>query len=314
MSVAPRLSIVVPCYNEAAVLTETTRRLAELLTQLSSVKKIAVDSHVVYVDDGSCDSTWALIKQFNRQDTRIKGVKLSANRGHQTALLAGLFGATGDVVVSIDADLQDDSAAIEAMIDAYAGGHHVVYGVRQRRVSDSLFKRSSAYACYKLLAFCGVKIVVNHADYRLLSRRALESLKQYPEVNLFLRGIVPLIGYSSTVVYYDRSPRLAGESKYSLKAMLGLALDGITSFTVFPLRIVSVLGLLVSLGSIVMTLWVLWTKWFTDAAIPGWASSVLPIYFLGGIQLLGIGVLGEYIGKIYLEAKRRPRYFVEEVV
>ena len=314
MSAVPELSIVVCCYNEEAVLPETTQRLTALLTRLTSAGKIAADSHVVYVDDGSSDATWALVKQFNRQDSRVKGIKLSANRGHQTALLAGLFGATGDAVVSIDADLQDDVGAIEAMVAGHASGHDVVYGVRQRRSADSLFKRVSAQTYYKLLALLGVKVVFNHADYRLLSRRALDFLKQYTEVNLFLRGIVPLTGFSSTIVYYDRQPRFAGESKYPLRKMVSLALDGITSFTIFPLRIISALGLLVSIGSILMTLWVLWTKLFTDAALPGWASTVLPTYFLGGIQLLSIGVLGEYVGKIYLETKRRPRYFVEEVL
>ncbi len=314
MSAIPKLSIVVPCYNEEAVLPETNRQLAALLSRLAATGKIAADSHVIYVDDGSGDATWMAVKQFNRQDPRIKGIKLSGNRGHQAALLAGLFGATGDVVVSIDADLQDDVGAIEAMIDGYASGHDLVYGVRRKRSSDSMFKRVSAESYYKLLALFGVKIVFNHADYRLLSRRALEALKQYTEVNLFLRGIVPLTGFSSMVVYYDRVPRSAGESKYPLRKMLSLALDGITSFTIFPLRMISALGLLVSMGSILMTFWALWTKLFTDAAIPGWASSVLPIYFLGGIQLLSVGVLGEYVGKIYLESKRRPRYFVEEVL
>jgi len=308
----PQLVIVVPCYNEAEVLPETTRRLLVLLDKLIAAEQIAGTSHVVYVDDGSSDATWQLIRDFNAANVRIKGVKLSANRGHQIALMAGLFSAEGDVIVSIDADLQDDVAAIEAMLSAHESGHEVVYGVRKRRNADTFFKRSSAETYYKLLGLLGVKVVFNHADYRLMSRRAIEALKQYGEVNLFLRGIVPLIGFRSTVVYYDRAERFAGESKYPLKKMLMLAFDGITSFTAFPLRMISFMGFLVSMISLAMILWVLWIKFFTTAALPGWASSVIPIYFLGGIQLLSIGVLGEYVAKIYFETKRRPRYFIEE--
>lgn len=308
----PRLAIVIPCYNEAEVLPETTRRLLTLLDKLVAGGVVAESSYVTYVDDGSSDATWQLIREFNAANTRIKGIKLSANRGHQIALIAGLFSVEGEVVVSVDADLQDDLSAIESMLAAYGEGHEVVYGVRQQRSVDSVFKRSSAETYYKLLKLLGVKVVFNHADYRLMSRRAIEALKQYGEVNLFLRGIVPLIGFRSTSVYYQRGERFAGESKYPLKKMLMLAIDGVTSFTAFPLRMISVMGLLVSVVSLAMTLWVLWIKLFTTAAIPGWASSVIPIYFLGGIQLLSIGVLGEYVAKIYFETKRRPRYFIEE--
>lgn len=314
MNPLPHIAIVAPCYNEAEVLPETTRRLLGLLDRLIHAGKAAAGSHVVYVDDGSNDDTWTAIRDFNRQDARIKGIKLSANRGHQIALIAGLFSAEGDVVISIDADLQDDVDAVEAMLDAYRNGHEVVYGVRQLRSADSFFKRHTAQSYYKLLSALGVKLVFNHADYRLLSRRAVEALKQYGEVNLFLRGIVPLIGFRSTVVHYQRAERFAGASKYPLRKMLLLAIDGVTSFTAFPLRLIAVLGLLVSFASLGMILWVLWIKLFTDAAIPGWASSVIPIYFLGGIQLLSIGVLGEYVAKIYFETKRRPRYFIEEVL
>lgn len=310
----PQLAIVVPCYNEAEVLPETTQRLMALLDGLIGAGRIADNSHVVFVDDGSSDATWQLIRDGHAANPRIKGLKLSANRGHQIALIAGLFSAQGDVIVSIDADLQDDMSAIDAMLSAYQAGYEVVYGVRKQRDVDGFFKRTSAESYYKLLKLLGVQVVFNHADYRLMSRRAIEALKEYGEVNLYLRGIVPLIGFKSTTVNYARAERFAGESKYPLKRMLMLAIDGVTSFTAFPLRLISYLGLAVSAGSLAMTIWALWVKLFTVHALPGWASSVIPIYFLGGIQLLSIGVLGEYVAKIYFETKRRPRYFVEEIL
>jgi glycosyltransferase involved in cell wall biosynthesis len=308
----PRLSVVVPCYNEEEVLPETLTRLRALLDRLVASGKLDSDSEILFVDDGSRDSTWALVRAAHAQDPRVRGVKLSANRGHQIALLAGLFGAKGDAIVSIDADLQDDVGTIERMVDAYIAGKDVVYGVRGSRNTDTTFKRGSAELYYRILASLGVKIVHNHADFRLLSRRALDALKQYSEVNLFIRGIVPLIGYPSETVYYERTARFAGESKYPLRKMLALAADGVTSFTAFPLRLISLLGIAVSLLSGAMIVWVLWIKFFSGRAVPGWASSVIPIYLLGGIQLLSIGVLGEYVAKLYFEAKRRPRYFIEE--
>jgi polyisoprenyl-phosphate glycosyltransferase len=311
---SPTLTIVVPCYNEEAVLPETIGRLSTLLVALTSAGKIAADSHVIFVDDGSVDATWPLIKQANAHDARIKGVKLSANRGHQIALIAGLFAAQGDAVVSIDADLQDDLNAIERMLDAYNAGNEIVYGVRANRQSDSFFKRFSAESYYKLLRLFGVKIIFNHADYRLLSRRALQSLKGYTEVNLFIRGIIPLLGFKSTTVEYERSARFAGESKYPLRKMLSLAIQGITSFSAVPLRLIAILGIGVSVASLGMVAWVLWIKFVTQSAVPGWASSVIPIYFLGGVQLLSVGVLGEYIAKIYLETKHRPNYFIEDTL
>jgi glycosyltransferase involved in cell wall biosynthesis len=309
-----RLSIVVPCYNEQEVLPETQRRLRDLLDRLTSSGKISPDSQVVFVDDGSRDRTWELIRGYHDEDSRIRGVKLSGNRGHQTALIAGLYAAEGDAVASIDADLQDDVNAIEAMIDAYLTGCDVVYGVRNQRSSDTLFKRSSAVWYYRLLSTLGVKVVHNHADFRLMSRRALDALKSYSEVNLFIRGIIPLLGYRSSIVYYERAERFAGESKYPLRKMLALALNGVTSFSAAPLRLIAMLGILVSIFSGAMIVWVLWIKLFTSRGLPGWASSVVPIYLLGGIQLLSIGVLGEYVSKLYFEAKRRPRYFIEESV
>ncbi|MDB6158062.1 MAG: glycosyl transferase, group 2 family [Gammaproteobacteria bacterium] len=307
-----RLSIVVPCFNEQDVLPETARRVRALLDLLIESGKICADSQIVLVDDGSQDRTWELIRDQHRQDARVRGLKLSGNRGHQIALVAGLFTAEGDAIVSVDADLQDDLAAIEAMVDEYRNGYDVVYGVRRKRTADTFLKRVSAKSYYRLLALLGVRIVHNHADFRLLSRRAIEALKQYSEVNLFLRGLVPLIGFKSTSVLYDRAERFAGESKYPLRKMLALAADGVTSFTAFPLRVIAVLGVLVSFLSVAMMMWVLWVKLFTTLAIPGWTSSVIPVYFLGGIQLLSIGILGEYVAKLYSEAKRRPRYFVEE--
>jgi polyisoprenyl-phosphate glycosyltransferase len=314
MQSKPLLTIVVPCYNEEEVLPETAKRLTALLDRLVSGGKTHPDSHVIFVDDGSRDRTWQIARDLHGKEPRLRALKLSANRGHQIALTAGLFAATGDAVVSIDADLQDNVDAIEQMVDAFREGNEVVYGVRKRREKDTFFKRFSAEGYYRLLAALGVKVVFNHADYRLLSRRVLQSLQQYSEINLFIRGLVPMIGFRSTSVYYDREERFAGESKYPLKKMLALAIDGVTSFTALPLRLIALLGLIVSAASAVMIGWVLWTKLFTDAALPGWASSVIPIYFLGGIQLLSIGVLGEYVAKIYLETKRRPRYFVEEML
>ena len=314
MKSIPVLTVVIPCYNEHEVLPETNKRMIALLDQLTASGKIAGTSQVMYVDDGSRDGTWEMIKSFHAMSARIAGLKLSANRGHQTALMAGLFAATGDVVISVDADLQDDLAAIEQMLDAHRSGNEIVFGVRRQRTADTMFKRNSAQTYYRLLKLLGVNVVFNHADYRLLGRRALEALKQYSEVNLFLRGIVPLLGFKSTTVFYDRAERFAGESKYPLRKMLVLAFDGITSFTAFPLRLISIMGVLVSLASAVMIGWVLWVKLFTHEALPGWASSVIPIYFLGGLQLLSIGVLGEYVAKIYAETKRRPRYFIEETV
>lgn len=308
------LSIVVPCYNEEEVLSETIKRLSSVLDEMVGKGKVVNSSHVCFVDDGSCDRTWSLIKEYAASNPYVRGIKLSRNRGHQIALLAGLSSVEGDMIVSIDADLQDDVSVIEEMVDKYQDGYDIVYGVRASRDTDTWFKRTTGQGYYKVLQAFGVELVYNHADYRLLSRRAMDSLKKYEEVNLFLRGIIPTIGYPSTTVEYAREERFAGESKYPLRKMLALAVDGITSFSSVPLRVISGIGILVFSGSLVMSLWVLWVKLISDAAIPGWASSVLPMYFLGGIQLLGIGVVGEYVSKIYMESKRRPRFFIEEKV
>jgi glycosyltransferase involved in cell wall biosynthesis len=306
------LTIVVPCYNEQEVLPETGARLRALLNDLVSERKIHPDSHVLFVDDGSRDRTWAIIEALASSDRAMRGIKLSRNRGHQTALIAGLFSATGEAVVSVDADLQDDLAAIGHMVDAHHAGADVVYGVRKRRATDTFFKRFTAEVYYRLLAFMGVEIVFNHADYRLLTRRVIEALRGFEEKNLFLRGIIPQLGFPSSVVYYDRAARFAGESKYPLRKMLAFAWEGITSFSAAPLRMITGLGLLISFGSFGVTLWAVWIRLFTELAVPGWASTVVPMYLLGGVQLLCIGIIGEYLAKVYVEAKRRPHYFIEK--
>lgn len=309
-----RLAIVVPCYNEQEVLPETCKRLAGLIARLHAAGKIAAESRIYLIDDGSHDATWAIISDFVRARLPVVGVKLSRNRGHQNALLAGLLSATGDAIVSIDADLQDDIEAIEAMLAHFQDGCDVVYGVRKRRDTDTFFKRITAGSFYRLMQGFGAQTIHNHADYRLLSRRAVESLKDYREVNLYLRGIIPLIGFRSAVIEYERGARFAGESKYPLRKMLALALDAITSFSVFPLRLISILGLVVFAGAMGVTGWALWVALLTDRGMPGWASVVLPMYFLGGVQLLALGVIGEYLGKLYIETKSRPRFFVEQIL
>jgi glycosyltransferase involved in cell wall biosynthesis len=306
------LSIVLPCYNEEEVLLETNKRLLALMDAMRLSGLISEDSAIHYVDDGSKDRTWALIEAFAASDPRVHGIKLSRNRGHQNALLAGLFGVDADVVITVDADFQDDITVMEDMVKAFQTGSEIVYGVRKSRDSDTLFKRGTASLYYKLLHAFGVDIVYNHADYRLMGRSAVDALKQYGEVNLFLRGVIPLLGFPSSTVYYDRSERFAGESKYPLRKMIALGINGVTSFSVVPLRFITLLGMAVSLLSFAMILWVLYGWFFMGTTIPGWVSSVVPIYFLGGIQLLSIGVVGEYISKIYLETKRRPRYFIEK--
>lgn len=309
-----RLAIVVPCYNEEEVLPETNRRLLALLTRLHEQELVSADSSVHFVDDGSKDKTWPLIESLSAADPRIHGIKLSRNRGHQAALLAGLMTVEGDALVSIDADLQDDVSVIEKMVREFIGGAEVVYGVRDSRETDSVFKRNTALAYYGLMRKMGVDLVHNHADFRLLGRRAVEALRQYGEINMFLRGIVPLIGYRAATVKYDRAERFAGVSKYPLRKMLAFAVEGVTSFSIVPLRLITLMGFLVSGFSFAMILFIIYGTLVMHAVIPGWASSVVPIYFLGGIQLLSIGILGEYVAKIYLETKQRPRYFIEQTL
>lgn len=309
------LYVVVPCYKEEAVLPETAKRLREKLHALIDQGKIASGSRILFVNDGSKDRTWEIIEGLHAQDPIYSGVNLSRNRGHQNALLAGLLTAVqyADMMVSMDADLQDDINAMDAMIDRYHEGYDVVYGVRSARKTDTAFKRMTAEGFYKLMRAMGVEIVFNHADYRLMSRRAVEGLAQFEEVNLFLRGIVPQIGYPWTCVEYERAARFAGESKYPLKKMIAFALDGITSFSVKPMRLILFVGALIFCLSLIALLWALIAK-LSGHSVGGWTSLMCSIWMIGGIQLLSLGVIGEYIGKIYSEAKRRPRFIIERVL
>ena len=309
-----RLAIVVPCYNEEEVLPETGRRLVELLDRMQKVCLVTADSSICFVDDGSRDQTWEIIQAMALADSRVSGIRLSCNRGHQNALLAGLLTAQGEAIVTVDADLQDDINVIEEMVQRFQQGSEIVYGVRKSRATDTTFKRCSANSYYRLLGWLGARIVPGHADFRLMGRRAIEALRDYSEVNLFLRGIVPQLGLATSTVYYDRVERFAGTTKYPLGKMLALAIDGITSFSVTPLRLISALGFTICLMSLAMVVWIMYGHFVLHSTIPGWASSVIPVYFLGGIQMLGIGIVGEYIAKIYLETKRRPRYVIERIV
>lgn len=312
---ACRLYVVVPCYNEQEVIEETTSRLCGLMKQIESDGLIAPESKILYVNDGSKDNTWELIEQLSQQYPYVRGVKLAGNVGHQNALVAGLSVAKdiADVTITIDADLQDDINVIPEMLKEYYEGCDIVYGVRKERKTDTFFKRNTALAFYKLMNVLGVKSVYNHADYRLMSKRAVEHLLRYPERNLFLRGIVPLVGYKTTSVYYNRSERFAGESKYPLSKMLNFAIDGITSFSVKPVRMVFWMGMLFILVSLCILAYVLYS-YFTHHVEPGWASLILSMWFIGGCVLVGLGIVGEYIGKIYIEVKQRPRFNIEKIL
>lgn len=311
-----KLAIVVPCYNEEEVLKLASAALRQILTDLIEKGKIAEDSFVMFVNDGSRDRTWELIEEEHAAyPKQIYGVKLAGNVGHQFALTAGLITAKdmSDVVVSIDADLQDDVNVIEDMVDKFHEGNDIVYGVRKERKTDTFFKRTSAQAFYKLMGLMGVKTVYNHADFRLMSRRAVEEFSKYQETNLFLRGMMPLIGYRTDSVYYDRKERAAGESKYPLKKMLALAFNGISSFSVKPISLILGIGLFIIFVSLAALLYAL-ISFFTGHVVPGWTSLILSIWFLGGLQLLAIGMVGQYIGKIYIEVKHRPRYNIEKIL
>lgn len=307
-----RLAIVVPCYNEEEMLPLTTKELTGVLSDLITKQKIAPDSYILYVDDGSKDSTWELIRKFHEEEKKVFGLKLAGNVGHQNALTAGMLNAMehADIMISIDADLQDDTVVMEEMVDKFHEGKDIVYGVRNDRKKDSFFKRTTAQMFYKVMAAFGVKTVYNHADYRLMSKRALQEFSKYQEINLYLRGVMPLIGYETDCVYYERKERVAGESKYPLKKMLALAWNGITSFSVKPIDFITALGGFLIFLCVIAAVYAL-VSYCNGHTVPGWTSLILSIWFLGGMQLVAIGMIGQYIGKIYIEVKHRPRYNVE---
>ncbi|MGN0459724.1 MAG: glycosyltransferase family 2 protein [Ruminococcus sp.] len=308
-----KLYLAIPCYNEEEVLFDTTEKLTKKYDQLIAQGKITDDSKIVYIDDGSKDRTWEIISDLYKTNTYVNGIKMSRNRGHQNALLGGLMTIKDDCdcVISIDADLQDDINAFDKMLEDFENGSEIVYGVRSKRATDTAFKRMTAQGFYKILSALGAEVVYNHADFRLMSRRALNALAEFKEVNLFLRGLVPLVGYKSSVVTYERSERLAGESKYPLKKMLGLAWDGVTSLSMKPIRMITALGVIVFCISIIMLIYSV-IMWAIGNTVSGWTSMTVSIWAIGGLQILAIGVVGEYIGKIYMETKNRPRFIVEE--
>lgn len=307
-----RLSIVVPCYNEEAVIQETNNRLYKLINRLSN-KELIKGYEIIYVDDGSADSTLKILKQLASKDKNIKIISFSGNFGHQSALIAGLHNASGDIAVSLDADLQDPPEVIEKMLYKFKEGYEIVYGVRRVREKDTVFKKVTAHFFYKAMKLMGINLVYDHADFRLLSRRILSEFKKYTEANVFLRGIFPIMGFKQCIVEYERRERFAGETKYSLIKMLSFAIEGITSFSYFPLRISSIFGFTIFTISLLLMVWAFITK-ILGNAIPGWASTILPLYLFGGLQLMFLGIIGEYIGKIYMEVKKRPLFIVKEKV
>lgn len=310
-----RLFCVIPCYNEQEVLPETSKRLKEKFLGLIKDGKISEDSRILFVNDGSKDNTWKMIRELHAQDPLFQGINLSKNMGHQNALLAGLMTAKDvcDVAISMDADLQDDIDAIDEMIDKFHEGKDVVYGVRSKRATDTFFKKFTAESFYKLMNALGANTVYNHADYRLMSRRALLGLAEFGEVNLFLRGIVPMVGYNTDVVYYERADRFAGESKYPLKKMLSFAIEGITSLSTKPIKLITGLGFFIFFVSIVVLVYSL-IRFFTGHTIPGWTTTVLSVWAIGGLMMISLGGIGEYVGKIYLETKNRPRFIIESYI
>lgn len=307
------LYLVIPCYNEEEVLPETARQLFGKITSLINQNKISKDSRIVFVDDGSKDGTWDTVSGLHKKDKMFQGIKLSKNQGHQNALLAGLMTVKDncDAVISLDADLQDDIDAIDEMLEKYYDGCEIVYGVRNSRQTDTFFKKATAESYYKAMKTLGADVVFNHADYRLMSRKAIDSLSEFKEVNMFLRGIIPMIGFKSDVVYYARKERMAGESKYPFKKMLSFAWEGITSLTTKPIRMITVLGISIFIISFIMLIYSL-VSYLAGTAITGWTSTIVSIWAIGGLQLFAIGIVGEYIGKVYLETKSRPKYFVEK--
>lgn len=310
----PTLTVVVPCYNEEDVLPETSARLDALVARLTREGLVGTQSRIYFVDDGSRDRTWGLIQDLREKSDRFAGIRLSRNCGHQIALMTGILAVPGDVIVSIDADLQDDINSIELMLQHAASGSDIVYGVRSDRRSDRALKRLTARTYYSLLHHLSVEIVFDHADFRLLTRRAVEALRLYEESNLFLRAIIPRLGFRSTIVPYERAERFSGSSKYTIPKMVALAIEGVTSFSITPLRLVTVMGCGISFFAFLLTVWAILAATVFDATIPGWASTVVPIYLICGVQMLCVGIIGEYVGKIYLETKRRPRSHVAEVL
>lgn len=312
---AKTIWLVIPCYNEQEVLPETSKQLQNIMYELMEKGKISSKSRIAFVNDGSKDMTWNIISQLHEEDGIFTGINLAHNRGHQNALLAGLMTAKdyADAAISLDADLQDDVDAIEQFIDKFIGGKDIVYGVRSARNTDTVFKRGTARAFYKVMKFMGADTIEDHADYRLMSKRALEGLSQFKEVNLFLRGIVPMIGYETDIVYYERHERFAGESKYPLKKMLSFAVDGITSCSVKPIRMITTLGVLVFSASIIMLVYFL-AVWAFGKVVAGWTSIVISLWGIGGLLLLSLGIIGEYIGKIYMEVKERPRFIIKDIL
>jgi glycosyltransferase involved in cell wall biosynthesis len=309
-----RLSIVVPCYNEEAVIAECARQLRMVMGELVQAGKVTSDSQIVFVNDGSRDKTWEMIQELCAADAVFSGISLSRNFGHQGALLAGLHAAPGDALISIDADLQDDLGVIAKMVDCFQQGYDVVYGVRRERRNDTFFKRTTALAFYRIMRILGTRTIYNHADFRLMSRRAIEALKEYGEVSLFLRGIVPLVGFPSTSVFFDRAERFAGETKYPLRKMIELSLAAITSFSSTPLRLITLAAALGVLASFGVSVWVVLTRIFLKTTVPGWASILLPILFIGSLNLLASGVIGEYLARVFDEVKARPRYLIASIV
>jgi len=311
-----KLGIVIPCYNEEEVLAETTKRLDELFKRLVDAGEIDGESFICYVDDGSRDKTWEIIETISTQNPHFKGLKLSRNFGHQNALLAGLMQLKGsaDALISMDADLQDDIELVWEFVAKFKQGYEIVYGVREDRSSDTGFKRRTAESFYKLQHIMGIETVHNHADYRLMSARALDALSEFKEINLFLRGIIPMIGFRSTSIYYTRSKRFAGGSKYHFKTMLFFALDGIASFSVMPLRFITITGFIIFVLSLGMIGWTLFDKFVLGGAVQGWASTMVSIYFIGGIQMISLGLIGEYLGRIFQQVKERPRYFIDKEI
>ena len=309
------LYLVIPCYNEEEVLYETASQLLALTDSMIGENLISPDSKIAFVDDGSKDKTWQIIEELSKQHGRVTGIKLAKNAGHQNALLAGMMTVRerADIIVSADADLQDDISIIRDFVIQYNNGNDVVYGVRSSRDTDSFFKRNTALLFYKMMRALGVDIVYNHADYRLMSRRAVDALSEFNEVNLFLRGLVPLVGFPSTTVSYERKERFAGTSKYPLKKMLKFAFEGITSFSIKPIRLITGTGAMISFFSIVAAVYALISK-IAGVTVPGWTSLMLSIWFIGGVQLLSLGLIGEYVGKVYQEAKHRPRYIIEKTL